>query len=88
MRGIGLVRVEQDYNLGRVPRYTAYEPVSYEGTGEGYFPVAAAMRRRFQAGGLPDHFDAWSEYAIEANRQGELFLITNEAGMRRRDAVL
>lgn len=88
VRGIGLVRVERDYSLGKVPRYIAYELVSYEGTGEGYFPIAAGMRRRFGAGGLPDHFDAWSEYAIEANRQGELFLITNEAGMRKRDAEL
>lgn len=78
--GIGIVRVENEYCGGA--RTAVYELTSYEGTGEGFMPLADGFMRRYDAIGLTDGFVGAVEYTYVADEDGDIVVFSDRTGIR------
>ena len=78
--GIGIVRIEHEYFHGI--RMSVYELTSYEGTGEGYMPMADGLMRRYDALDLSDGFAASAVYTYVADEDGDIVIFTDRTGIR------
>ncbi len=78
--GIGIVRTENEYCDGS--RTAVYELISYEGTGEGYMPMADALIRRYDALDLTDGYVGGVEYTYVQNDDGQTVIFKDAIGIR------
>ena len=78
--GIGIVRTENLY-AGDI-KTAVYELTSYEGTGEGYMPMADGLVRRYDALDLTDGFVGASEYTYVADEEGDIVIFSDRTGIR------
>ena len=61
---------------------SVYELTSYEGTGEGYMPMADGLMRRYDALDLTDGFAASAVYTYVADEDGDIVIFTDRTGIR------
>lgn len=78
--GIGIVRVVTEYASGA--KKSVYELTRYEGTGDGYFPIADGMVRRYDAIGLTDGYVGAAEYTYAADKDGQIYIFADRTGIR------
>jgi RNA polymerase sigma-70 factor (ECF subfamily) len=78
--GIGIVRTENEYCGGA--KTAVYELTSYEGTGEGFMPLADGFMRRYDAIGLTDGFVGATEYTFVADEDGDIVVFADRTGIR------
>lgn len=78
--GIGIVRTENEYCNGA--KTAVYELTSYEGTGEGYMPLADGLMRRYDALNLTDGYVGAVEYAYVADEDGDIVVFADRVGIR------
>ncbi len=78
--GVGIVRTESEYCEGM--RTAVYELTSYEGTGEGYMPIAHGMLRRYDAIGLTDGYVGAAEYTYVEDDDGNIVIFADRTGIR------
>ena len=78
--GIGVVRTENEYCGGA--KTAVYELTAYEGTGEGYMPMADGLMRRYDALDLTDGFEAAAEYTYVADENGDIVIFVDRTGIR------
>ena len=78
--GIGIVRTENEYCGGA--RTAVYELSAYEGTGEGYMPMADGLVRRYDAIGLTDGFVGAVEYTYVQDDAGHIVIFKDATGIR------
>ncbi len=78
--GIGIVRTESEYAGGS--RTSVYELTSYEGTGEGFMPIADGLARRYDALDLTDGFVGAAEYTYVADADGDIVVFADRTGIR------
>ncbi|MBQ2988053.1 MAG: RNA polymerase sigma factor [Clostridia bacterium] len=78
--GVGIVRTESSYCGGI--KTAVYELTSYEGTGEGYMPIADGLFRRYDAPDLTDGYVGAVEYTYVADEDGDIVLFTDRIGIR------
>lgn len=76
--GIGIVRAVFYLEDGRA---VTYDLSSYEGTGEGFFPCAAGMRRFYRAIDLTDGFIGSAEYTYAAD-EDRTVIFSDRCGVR------
>lgn len=79
--GIGIVRTENEYCDGL--KTAVYELTSYEGTGEGYMPMADGLIRRYDALDLTDGYIAGVEYSYVQDDEGNIAIFKDAIGIRR-----
>ena len=77
---IGIVRANHYYNDDT--QCATYDLVSYEGTGEGYFPIADGLVRNYEAIGLTEEFIGGAEYVFCRHDDGQMMLLQNQIGLR------
>ncbi len=78
--GIGIVRTENEYCGGI--KVAVYELTVYEGTGEGYMPMADGLVRRYDAIGLTDGFVGAVEYTYVQDDAGHIVIFKDATGIR------
>lgn len=78
--GVGIVRTENEYCDGE--RKAVYELTAYQGTGEGYMPMADGMMRRYDAMGLTDGFVGAAEYTYVQDDEGQITIFEDRIGIR------
>jgi hypothetical protein len=78
--GVGVVRTENEYCGGA--KTTVYELTAYEGTGEGYMPMADGLMRRYDALDLTDGFEAAAEYTYVSDENGDIVIFVDRTGIR------
>ncbi len=78
--GIGIVRAENEYFGGA--RVAVYDLTSYEGTGEGYMPMADGLVRHYDALDLTDGFVGAAEYTYVADEDGNIVIFSDRTGIR------
>lgn len=78
--GVGIVRTENEYCGGA--KTAVYELTAYEGTGEGYMPMAEGLVRRYDALDLTDGFVAAAEYTYVADGNGDIVIFVDRTGIR------
>ncbi len=78
--GIGIVRTENEYCDGA--RTAVYELSSYEGTGNGYMPMADSLVRRYDAIDLTDGFIGGVEYTYVQSVDGNTVIFKDAIGIR------
>ena len=78
--GIGIVRTENEYCGGA--RTAVYELSAYEGTGEGYMPMADGLMRRYDALDLTDGFVGSALYTYVADEDGDIVIFADRTGIR------
>ena len=78
--GIGIVRTENEYFSGA--RTAVYELTSYQGTGEGFMPMADGLVRRYDALDLTDGFVGAVEYTYVADEEGDIVVFSDQTGIR------
>ncbi len=78
--GVGIVRTETEYCGGA--RIAVYDLTDYEGTGEGFMPLADGMTRRYDAQNLTDGFVGAVEYAFVADEDGDIVVFADRTGIR------
>lgn len=78
--GIGIVRTENEYCGGC--KTAVYELTSYEGTGEGFMPMADGLMRRYDALDLTDGFVGAAEYTYVADDDGDIVIFADRTGIR------
>ncbi len=79
--GIGIVRTESEYCDGA--RTAVYELTAYEGTGEGYMPMADGLFRRYNALGMTDGFVGAVEYTYVQDAEGHTVIFKDATGIRK-----
>jgi len=79
--GVGIVRTVHHYGAGNSLQ-GVYDLISYAGTGEGYFPVAAGMERVYEAVNMRDGYEAGCHYIYEEDENGVLYAISDQKGIR------
>jgi len=79
--GIGIVRTENEYSQGA--RCAVYELSAYEGTANGYMPMAGGLVRRYDAIGLTDGYIGSVEYTYVTDAHGHTVIFKDAAGIRR-----
>ena len=77
---VGLVRAVHYFHSRRMS--ATFDLTSYTGTGEGYFPLADGLVRRYDAVGLSDGYEASVEYTCVADENGNLVMLKNKTGIR------
>ena len=77
---VGLVRAVHYFHSRRMS--ATFDLTSFVGTGEGYFPLANGLVRRYDAVGLSDGFEASVEYTCVADENGNLVMLKNKTGIR------
>lgn len=78
--GIGIIRTENEYCDGA--KTAVYELTSFEGTGEGFMPLADGLFRRYDAIGLTDGFVGSVEYQYVADEDGDIVVFADQTGIR------
>ncbi len=78
--GVGIVRTENEYCGGI--KVAVYELTVYEGTGEGYMPMADGLVRRYDAIGLTDGFVGAVEYTYVQDDTGHIVIFKDAIGIR------
>ncbi|HBN83987.1 MAG TPA: hypothetical protein DDZ89_09105, partial [Clostridiales bacterium] len=78
--GIGIVRTENEYGGGA--RTAVYELSTYEGTGEGFMPLADGLLRKYDALDLTDGFVGAAEYTYVADDDGDIVIFADRTGIR------
>jgi len=78
--GIGIVRTENEYCEG--VRTAVYELTFFEGTGEGYMPMADGLVRRYDAIGLTDGYVGAVEYTYVQDDAGHIVIFMDATGIR------
>lgn len=78
--GIGVVRTENEYCGGA--KTAVYELTAYEGTGEGYMPLADGLMRRYDALDLTDGYVAAAEYTYAADENGDIVIFSDRTGIK------
>lgn len=78
--GVGIVRTENEYCGGA--KTAVYELTSYEGTGDGYMPLADGLVRRYDALDLTDGFVGSAEYSFVCDEDGDIVIFSDRTGIR------
>ncbi len=78
--GIGIVRTVNEYCQGA--KKAVYELTSYNGTGEGYMPLADGMVRRYDALDLTDGYIGAAEYTYVQDEDGQFVIFADKTGIR------
>ena len=78
--GVGIVRAEHEYSGG--VSTAVYELTAYEGTGEGYMPMADGLMRRYDAIGLTDGYVGSAVYTYVADEDGDIVIFADRTGIR------
>ena len=78
--GVGIVRTENEHCGGA--KTAVYELTSFEGTGEGFMPLADGLFRRYDAIGLTDGFVGSVEYEYVADEDGDIVVFADRKGIR------
>ena len=78
--GVGIVKAVHDYYGGL--RQVVYELTEWTGGGEGYFPLADGMTRRYDAVGLTDGFEAYVIYRFVEGEKGKFVLFADQCGVQ------
>ena len=78
--GIGIVRTENKYCSGA--KTAVYELTAFQGTGEGYMPLADGMIRRYEALDLTDGFVGGVEYTYVKDEEGQIVIFEDRTGIR------
>ncbi|MBQ8400929.1 MAG: sigma-70 family RNA polymerase sigma factor [Clostridia bacterium] len=78
--GIGIVRTENEYCDGA--RTAVYELSSYDGTGDGFMPMADGLVRRYDALDLTDGFVGGVEYTYVTDDDGNIVIFKDATGIR------
>ena len=78
--GIGIVRTVNYYCNDSCK--AIYELTAYEGTGEGYMPIADGLMRRYDALDLTDGYVASVEYTYCADDSGHIVIFSDQCGIR------
>lgn len=78
--GIGIIRTENEYCGGAMT--AVYELTSYEGTGEGFMPLADGLVRRYDALELTDGFVGSVEYVYVDDEDGDIVVFADRTGIR------
>ena len=79
--GVGIVQMKAPYNGDHISHWALSE---YKGTGNGYFPVADGLFRRYDAQGLKGGYHGSVEYTFLEDEQG-IALFRNALGTQDRD---
>lgn len=82
--GIGIVRTESEYSDGA--RTAVYELTAYEGTGNGYMPMADGMMRRYDAQDLTDGYIGAAVYTWVEAGDGMMSVFADRTGIRQKQA--
>lgn len=80
--GVGIVRTVNHMCDGAAK--AVYELTSYEGTGEGYMPLADGLTRRYDGIDFTDGHIGWTEYTFVADDDGETVIFQDRAGTRKK----
>jgi len=81
--GIGIVRADNHYYNDDMVLVTGrYDLTYFVGTGDGYMPIQAGMKRYYDAVDLAGGFTAWARYAFEEGPGGGLICMENLCGIR------
>ena len=78
--GIGIIRTENEYCGGA--KTAVYELTSYEGTAEGFMPLADGLVRRYDALDLTDGFVGAVEYIYAEDEDGDIVVFSDQTGIR------
>ncbi len=81
---IGIVKMFA-YNPDGETEHCTWELTEYSGTGNGYFPVADGLFRRYEPVVLGDGYHAWVEYTFDVEGDS-VILFRNACGTRDREA--
>ena len=81
--GVGLVQFTRTVTECGEPRGALWQLTEYEGAGEGYFPLADGMRRRYEAIGLPDGWRGAVTYTVLEDDAG-MAVFKDALGTQRR----
>ncbi|MBQ3068736.1 MAG: sigma-70 family RNA polymerase sigma factor [Clostridia bacterium] len=81
---VGVVKMFA-YNPDGETEHCTWELTAYSGTGDGYFPVADGLFRRYEPVVLGDGYHAWVEYTFDVEGD-DVILFRNACGTRDRDA--
>ena len=80
--GVGIVRMVNYYCMDACK--AVYELTAYEGTGEGYMPLADGMVRRYDALDLTDGYVGSAEYTYVADEEGNIVIFADRCGIRKK----
>jgi len=78
--GVGIVRAANAYWDNA--ETAVYELVSFDGAGDGYFPLADGLVRRYEAQNLTDGYVGAAEYTYVAGDDGKTVIFTDRTGIR------
>lgn len=78
--GVGIIRTENEYCNGA--RTAVYELTCYEGTGDGFMPMADGLVRRYDALNLTDGFVGGVEYTYVMDDDGNIVIFKDATGIR------
>ncbi|MBQ4617673.1 MAG: sigma-70 family RNA polymerase sigma factor [Clostridia bacterium] len=81
---VGVVKMFA-YNPDGETEHCTWELTEYSGTGEGYFPVADGLFRRYEPVVLGDGYHAWVEYTFDVE-DDDVIMFRNACGTRDREA--
>ena len=81
---VGVVKMFA-YNPDNETEHCTWELTAYDGTGDGYFPVADGLFRRYEPVVLGDGYHAWVEYTFDVEGD-DAILFRNACGTRDREA--
>lgn len=79
---IGIVKMVNHYCDDLLS--SVYELTEYEGTGEGYMPIADGLVRKYEAVGLTDGYIAGAEYTYAADDDGQVYIFEDNLGVRKK----
>ncbi len=79
--GVGIIRTENEFCGGA--KTAVYELTAYEGTAEGYMPMADGLTRRYDALDLTDGYVAASEYTYAADENGDMVIFSDRTGIKK-----
>ena len=80
-KGVGVIRTENSYAENIL--CAVYELTEYEGTGEGYFPLADGMHRRYELMNPERNYVAYTDYTYVADNYGRIVLFIDKRGSRK-----
>lgn len=84
--GVGIVQARHCYMDGETEKYSQFVLTEMEGTGEGYMPVSAGMRRVYTLADCPENARSRAEYTFAEDDAGRMICIAALFGSCRRSA--
>ncbi|MBQ4606074.1 MAG: RNA polymerase sigma factor [Clostridia bacterium] len=82
--GVGIVQALHYYMDGETEKYSQFVLTEMEGTGEGYMPVSAGMRRVYTLADCPDTVKSRAEYTFGEDEAGRMICIAALFGSAKR----